>query len=232
MAPDLASLQRISGDSAIDQWLQVPGSWVEEPNERRGGASGVQRVYTGDGRLLYRKQQTGHVYRDWQRPFGYPTAMRERDALRAFESLGIRVPRLIYSGCRKVDGQWQALLVTEALEGFSSLDECYARGDQDRWGEAKHQRILQQIGATIARMNLAHWQHGCLYPKHIFVRVEGEAIEVALIDLEKSRLTVNKASQHDLKQLKRRSSWTGAQWQAFIYGYQTAFGSAIKGLQT
>ncbi|MCO2015712.1 InaA protein, partial [Pseudomonas aeruginosa] len=84
------------------------------------------------------------------------------------------------------------------------------------------------------RMNLAHWQHGCLYPKHIFVRVEGEAIEVALIDLEKSRrrLTVNKASQHDLKQLKRRSSWTGAQWQAFIYGYQTAFGSAIKGLQT
>lgn len=31
MAPDLASLQRISGDSAIDQWLQVPGSWVEEP---------------------------------------------------------------------------------------------------------------------------------------------------------------------------------------------------------
>ncbi|HHK4252555.1 TPA: InaA protein, partial [Pseudomonas aeruginosa] len=40
------------------------------------------------------------------------------------------------------------------------------------------------------------------------------------------------ASQHDLKQLKRRSSWTGAQWQAFIYGYQTAFGSAIKGLQT
>lgn len=234
MAPDLASLQRISGDSAIDQWLQVPGSWVEEPNERRGGASGVQRVYTGDGRLLYRKQQTGHVYRDWQRPFGYPTAMRERDALRAFESLGIRVPRLVYSGCRKVDGQWQALLVTEALEGFSSLDECYARGDQDRWGEAKHQRILQQIGATIARMNLAHWQHGCLYPKHIFVRVEGEAIEVALIDLEKSRrrLTVNKASQHDLKQLKRRSSWTGAQWQAFIYGYQTAFGSAIKGLQT
>ncbi len=66
MAPDLASLQRISGDSAIDQWLQVPGSWVEEPNERRGGASGVQRVYTGDGRLLYRKQQTG-IY-------GYQTA--------------------------------------------------------------------------------------------------------------------------------------------------------------
>ncbi len=72
MAPDLASLQRISGDSAIDQWLQVPGSWVEEPNERRGGASGVQRVYTGDGRLLYRKQQTGHVYRDWQRPSAIP----------------------------------------------------------------------------------------------------------------------------------------------------------------
>ncbi|WP_410477672.1 lipopolysaccharide kinase InaA family protein [Pseudomonas aeruginosa] len=96
--------------------------------------------------------------------------------------------------------------MTEALEGFSSLDECYARGDQDRWASAKHQRILQQIGATIARGILPHWQHTVVsIRKHIFVRsARGEA-EVALIDLEKSRpLTVNKASQHDLKQLKRR----------------------------
>ena len=61
MAVDLASLQQISGENAIDRWLQVPGKWVEEPNRRRGGESGVQRVLTSDGRMLYRAQQVGHL---------------------------------------------------------------------------------------------------------------------------------------------------------------------------
>ncbi|MNZ33120.1 hypothetical protein D3C78_504590 [compost metagenome] len=234
MSADLASLQDISGENAIDRWLQVPGNWVEEPNRRRGGESGVQRVLTEDGRLLYRKQQVGHVCRDWLHPFGYPTAIRERDALKAIRALGVNVPTVVYAGCRKVAGEWQALLVTESLDGYSSLEECYARGDQDRWGEALHQRILQQLGAAVARLNAGHWQHGCLYPKHMFVRVEGEKIDVALIDLEKARrrLSVHRAARHDLQQARRRSSWTEAQWRAFVYGYETAFGSAIKGLCT
>ena len=51
MGADLATLQRISGEDAIERWLQIPGKWVEEPNRRRGGESGVQRVLTDDGRL-------------------------------------------------------------------------------------------------------------------------------------------------------------------------------------
>lgn len=234
MSVDLASLQQISGENAIDRWLQIPGKWVEEPNRRRGGESGVQRVLTADGRLLYRKQQMGHIYRDLLHPFGFPTAIRERDALRAAEALGVKVPTLVYSGCRKVNGEWQALLVTESLDGFSSLEDCYARGDRERWGEALHQRILQQYGSTLAKLNAGHWQHGCLYLKHVFVRVDGDKIDVALIDLEKARrrFSARRAARHDLRQVKRRSSWTEAQWQAFVYGYQAAFGSAIKGLQT
>ncbi|MCY1295727.1 hypothetical protein D3C76_739120 [compost metagenome] len=232
MAADLAFPQQVAGDGVLERWLQVPGKWVEEPNRRRGGESGVQRVLADDGRLLYRKQQVGHICRDWRHPFGYPTAIREYHSLQAIGELGIRVPRVVYAGCRKLDGEWQALLVTEALDGYSSLAECYARRDQDRWGEAMHQRILQQFGGMIARLNAARWQHGCLYPKHLFVRVEGEKIEVALIDLEKARrrLSVKRAVRRDLEQVRRRSSWTEAQWKAFVYGYQTAFGSAIKGL--
>ena len=69
--------------------------------------------------------------------------------------------------------------------------------------------------------------------KHIFVRVQGEDVEVALLDLEKSRqrFTVGQAARHDIEQLKRRSSWSASQWQAFIYGYEAAFGSAFKGLR-
>ncbi|MFZ3206922.1 MAG: lipopolysaccharide kinase InaA family protein, partial [Pseudomonas sp.] len=29
---------------AFEQWWQLQGEWVEEPNHRRGGESGVQRL--------------------------------------------------------------------------------------------------------------------------------------------------------------------------------------------
>lgn len=41
-------------------WSQQ-GDWVEEPNVRRGGESGVQRIKSKDGKLLYAKRQTGHI---------------------------------------------------------------------------------------------------------------------------------------------------------------------------
>ncbi|KPW73310.1 InaA protein [Pseudomonas cannabina] len=37
------------------------GEWVEEPNVRRGGESGVQRLLMEDGKTLYAKRQTGHI---------------------------------------------------------------------------------------------------------------------------------------------------------------------------
>ncbi|NEH54102.1 InaA protein, partial [Rhizobium leguminosarum] len=63
---------------------------------------------------------------------------------------------------------------------------------------------------------------------------EGEAAkaEVALLDLEKSRqrLTARQAAFHDLRQLRRHSSFSEADWKKVVYFYEAAFGSAIKGL--
>ncbi|MDO8697007.1 MAG: InaA protein [Pseudomonadales bacterium RIFCSPLOWO2_12_59_9] len=232
MPADVNALLKLPSAQAFDQWLALPGEWVEEPNLRRGGESGVKRVMSSTGKLLYRKQQVGHIYRPLLHPFGYPTAMRERKVLLACAALKVIVPALVYAECRKVDGVWQALLITEALEGFSSLEECYARGDEQLWGEALHLRVLQEVGACLARFNLGRWQHGCLRMKHVFVRVQGTQIEIALLDLEKSRqrLRARTAAVHDIQQLKRHSSWSAAQWQAFIYGYETTFGSSFKGM--
>ena len=232
MLADINKLLKLSRQDAFDQWLAIPGDWVEAPNVRRGGESGVKRINSTDGKMLYRKQQVGHIYRPLLHPFGYPTAMREKATLEACAALGVIVPKLLYADCRKVDGTWHALLVTESLDGFSSLEDCYARGDEQVWGEKLHLKVLHEVGAMQARFTRGRWQHGCLRMKHVFVRVQGEQVEAALIDLEKSRqrLTVQQASRHDLLQLKRHSSWTAAQWQAFTYGYEQAFGSAIKGL--
>ena len=231
MLADVNVLLKLDPQDAFDQWLALPGEWVEPPNIRRGGESGVKRVLTASGGVLYCKQQVAHTYYSLRYPLGYPTAMRERDVLRACLALKVTVPVTVYAHCRKVAGVWQALLVTEALEGFSSLEECYARGDQQVWGEALHQQVLQAIGACIARFNRGRWEHVCLGMKHIFVRVQGDAVEVALLDLEKSRqrFTVAQAARHDIQQLKRHSSWTDSQWQAFTYGYETVLARNSRG---
>lgn len=224
-------------DQRFDYFWAQRGDWVEEPNSRRGGESGVQRIHGSNGRLMYAKRQTGHIYRSWLFPFGRPTVLRERDALKGLHALNVRVPQMIFCGAqRDPEHQWRALLVTAALEGFDELENWYAAGGRERHGEQLNDRILEDLAQNLARMHKGRWQHSCLYIKHVFVRVTGEGesaqVEVALLDLEKcrQRLTAQAAAQHDIKQLRRHSSFSDADWKKFLYFYQAAFGSAIKGL--
>lgn len=192
----------------FDYWWGRQGDWVETANARRGGTSGVQLL---PGRepghpSIYCKRQTGHLYRDLSHPGGRPTILRELHAYRAISQLGIRVPRIVFGGARKRAGHWEALLVTEALDGFLSLDRWYA-GSPDM---PSRQAVMHALADCLVRLHRARWQHGCCYPKHIFVRVTAGTgttplAEVALLDLEKCRrrFTVTRASRHDVAQLAR-----------------------------
>ncbi|MFV3379013.1 MULTISPECIES: lipopolysaccharide kinase InaA family protein [Pseudomonas] len=224
--------------SDFEFYWQQQGEWVEEPNQRRGGESGVQRLSDAKGRVLYAKRQVGHIYRSLRHPFGRPTVLRELDALNSFEQLGVRVPRLVFAGAeRGADHQWRALLVSEALDGFVDLDTWHAEGARERYPQVLHERMLKELADNLARMHLGHWQHGCLYGKHVFVKVIGEGerarVEVALLDLEKCRrrISCQRAAAKDLRQLRRHSSFNDAEWQSLLYFYQMAFGSAVKGLE-
>lgn len=207
----------------VENWLQKPGEWVEAPNTRRGGMSGVQRLPDGN-RILYRKQQVGHFYRNWRHPLGEPTVKREQRAIQAMKQLGIRVPELIFCGSRQREGLCEAILVTAELHGFSSLDECHERGDFQRWDQQLQRRLFMQLGRLLKCLHRAHWQHGCLYPKHIFARVDDHSgeVELALLDLEKSRrrLLQRSAAQHDLAQLHRHAFWGDQAWDWVDEGYQ------------
>jgi hypothetical protein len=190
-----------------------------------------------DGQLLYAKRQTGHIYRSWLHPFGRPTVLRELDALTGVSRLGVRVPQIVFCGAQP-DPQykWRALLVTKSLDGFDELEKWEAAGGRAQYGEAVYERVLKDLAQNLARMHKGRWQHSCIYIKHVFVRVTGEGdsaqVEVALIDLEKcrQRLTAYRAAAHDMKQLRRHSSFSDTDWKKLVYFYETAFGSAIKGL--
>ncbi|MHC8383346.1 lipopolysaccharide kinase InaA family protein [Pseudomonas sp. LB3P14] len=237
MAVQCAAETDVAPQERFDYFWNQRGEWVEEPNVRRGGESGVQRVVSSNGQLLYVKRQTGHIYRSWLHPFGRPTVLRERDALTGMHRLDVRVPEIVFCGAQRDPvHKWRALLVTKSLDGFEEIEHWYAGGGRERHGEDVHDRVLKDLAENLARMHKSRWQHSCLYSKHVFVRVTGEGeaakVEVALIDLEKSRqrLTARRAASHDMKQLRRHSSFSTTDWQKLVYFYETAFGSAIKGL--
>lgn len=226
---------RSISSASFDRWWQLQGEWVEEPNERRGGCSGVQRV-NKDGLCLYAKRQTGHIHRSALHPFGRPTVLREREALLGAGKAGVNVPEIVYCAAEHSANGWRALLITKALEGFQPIDEWYANQGREKYGEALHQQLIVAIAQTLACLHTARWQHGCLYIKHIFVRVNrnGQALtpKVALLDLEKCRrrLTRKQASIHDMLQLRRHSPWDQSDWQSLISHYQIAMGRNFKSL--
>ncbi|MBL0794091.1 MULTISPECIES: lipopolysaccharide kinase InaA family protein [Pseudomonas] len=237
MAVQFAAETEVAPEDRFDYYWNQRGEWVEEPNVRRGGESGVQRVVGRDGQLLYAKRQTGHIYRSWLHPFGRPTVLRELDALTGVSRLGVRVPEIVFCGAQPdPQHKWRALLVTKSLDGFQELEQWVAAGGREQYGEAVYERVLKDLAENLARMHKGRWQHSCIYIKHVFVSVTGEGesakVEVALIDLEKcrQRLTAHRAAAHDMKQLRRHSSFSATDWKKLVYFYETAFGSAIKGL--
>jgi len=215
---------------AFDAWWDRQGAWVESWNQRRGGTSGVQRLTLEDGRRCYSKRQEQHLYRSLRHPFGRPTALRERDAYAALGAIGVATPKLVYCGARKRAGVWQAILVTEALEGLVDLDAWY-RTASATVGEPSRHAMLDELARQVARMHAGGWQHGCLYAKHVFVRCDGAAApQVVLIDLEKCRRRrPQRASRRDLDQLRRhRGAMTEEDWRFFVDAYGRRFAEACR----
>lgn len=217
----------------FESWWNVPGSWVEEPNLRRGGKSGVLRYEDTLGQTLYVKRQENHIYRSLLFPFGQQTIRREYAAYKAFNKIGIRTPELVYYG----QSGDKAILVTKELKGFISFEQWLNNLDNSNTSEITLFAVLKGIAQTLSRMHTYRFQHNCVYPNHIFINLNDinenkEDIEIALIDLEKSRrrFTAKQATLHDLSQMKRHTPLTINEWKYFVQQYEIAFGAFFPSL--
>jgi len=213
----------------FDYWWQVQGESVEPANVRRNGESGVDRVFTDSG-VLYVKRQRNHLFRSLRYPLGLPTFMREKFAIEALQKININVPTIVFADARKVSGEWQAILATRELKGYVDLECWYNQGGRKRLGEQQHEQFLLQLGRVLGLLHSHHWQHTCLYPKHIFV-TQGDVVqgnfgqlpEIALIDLEKARRRIfaSHAARRDLDQLRRHSPmWNEQDWKILLTGHE------------
>ena len=209
-------------DKDFAYWWNVPGEWVEPPNERRNGWSGMMRAPV-DGRTLYVKRQLNHMCRSLAHPFGWPTTSREWHNLQRLAGLGIAAPVPLFHAVRDTDAGTEAVLVTEELTGFADLAAF------EHLGDAEKSALAGAVGDMLGRLHLARLQHSSLYDKHVFVRQRPDGFDVALIDLEKMRrrLTVGMAAKHDLEQLRRRQKVFGdAHWADLLAAHGRSFSGA------
>lgn len=183
-------------------WWNTQGSWVEPVNFRRGGESGVQRLELDAG-AYYVKRQRNHLYRSLRHPLGRPTLHREWKNLQVCKKLGVDTPAVVCFDMRRSSQGWEALLVTEALADYVSLQAGLESG---RWGAQDLGRLLGKIVEAIVPLHLERRKHGHLYPKEIFIRAGESCREaVAFVDLEVSRRVVSRqhAAQADMRRLCR-----------------------------
>lgn len=212
-------------DMDFNTWWARAGEWVEEPNQRRGGESGVQFLApkTPEQPWLYSKRQINHMFFSLRYPFGHPTALREKNAIQALERLGVKVPHIEFYGAVKKGKDWHALLITQALTGFVDLEQWYSQQRAQPLNSTLVSAVLQQIASNFYKMHLGGWQHGCSYAKHIFIKCEPQqSPEVAFIDLEKARRRwpAHKAALNDIKQFGRhRGDMPEEHWQIFLQHY-------------
>ncbi len=200
-------------DSFAAIWALDIG-WFEEPNQRRGGWSGVSQTelaLSAGGRIgVFVKRQQDHVARTLAHPLtGVLTFRREFHNLNRLHASGVPTLEVLYFAERKVDGKRQSILVTRALSGYQSLDVCLQNWQQTGWPDklAWH-RFIQCLAGISRLMHQHRIQHNCFFPKHIFLKDIDTQPDIRLIDLEKAKHTfsVEQAMLRDLDTLNRRTS--------------------------
>lgn len=223
--PEWSDVLRHNGLTTFEELWAAAAEWIEHPNVERGGMSGVSRLElalpVGGSVGVYLKRQTGHVRRTWRHPRrGEPTFLREFKMLIYLRSRNVAAPLPVYFGQRVVDGTPRAVLLTQELAGFCSLD-VFA-GEHADVGRAVRYPLIRDVARAVGKLHACGVQHRSLYEKHLFVRQFGQGFDVAVIDLEKSRFFRIPlwASTQDLVTFNYRSpDWSRAERLLFFKTY-------------
>lgn len=168
--------------------------WFEAPNQRRGGWSGVSRcelnLPQGGKAAIFLKRQENHGTRTLSHPLsGVPTFLREFKRIMMYRDNAIPTLEPVYFGMRGRGKKQRAILATEELTGFVSLEDLTRQ-----WGRGnvpprvERRPIIEAVADLLKKMHAHGIRHGCFFPKHVFVRVfPDKTVEARVIDLEKSR---------------------------------------------
>ncbi|MAL50347.1 MAG: inaA protein [Methylophaga sp.] len=203
----------------FDSLWHLYTNWFEEPNVRRGGWSGVikQPIQVDSGAVeVFIKRQENHSSKTLLHPFkGQATFYKEYRNIRRLTKKNIPALNALFFGQRGM----KAILVTKALTDYQPLDIASLKLDRPQ-----KRALLTEVAKNLRLMHQHHYQHNCLYPKHIFVKYVNGAWRVRFIDLEKLKWQLFKknAIHRDLITLYRHSggNWSEKDRLFFFRAYQ------------
>jgi len=218
-----------NGLSDFEALWEHRADWFEKPNQRRGGWSGVSRcelaLPEGGSRAIFLKRQENHGTFSLRHPVGgVPTFLREFRRIQHYRACGIPTLEPVYFAMRHGGKGHRAILATEELTGFVSMEYRV-----ERWlregapARPVRLRYLKAVAALLRKMHDHGIQHNCFFPKHVFVRMNaGGEVEARVIDLEKSRWRPLRlfCSLRDLDTLNRYSpEWSLSDRLRFYKAY-------------
>lgn len=178
--------------ATFDQIWDYPIRWIDTPNQNRGGWSGVGCVdvlFNDKTVTLFVKKQQNHTTRTLLHPIkGEPTFAKEFKVIQHLDAEHVGVPKVVFFAQRTVPAGQQAVLVTENLGGYQSLDVFSER--KVSMLLLQQRKLLTSVAKAVRGMHRSGFQHRSLYAKHIFVKPNGFSFDVVMIDFEKARFMV------------------------------------------
>ncbi|SDR80046.1 Lipopolysaccharide kinase (Kdo/WaaP) family protein [Halopseudomonas xinjiangensis] len=180
-------LRRHGLDSFEALWALRLG---ETPSTPRGaGWSSVHRLELDDinGRTqaFYLKRQENHLHRSLVHPQGELTFAREFRSIQTYAHAGIPALEVAFFYETSRPGEQRAILMTRALDAYEPLTVWL-----DRWGSlspSQREDLIRATAALIRSLHSAGKVHNNLYPRHIFLKLDGDGAGARLIDLERTR---------------------------------------------
>jgi tRNA A-37 threonylcarbamoyl transferase component Bud32 len=216
---DLPLLQE-SGLASFSSLWELPLTAIDKPNVERGGWSGVFRLEL-EGQWYFLKRQSNYLTRTLRNPFGEPTVAREFRNIMRYRQLEIPTLQVAFYGERKTGDEHRAILLTRALDGWQALADLLPVWQQT--ANEERRKVIRACAELIGTLHASGLRHGCLYPKHLFLRRQKTGLwRGCLIDLEKTRrlCLVWDGRVKDLETFLRTvKSWSSSEERDFLECY-------------
>ena len=172
---------------------------------------------------IFLKRQQNHQRYTLRHPFfGQPTFASEFEMIEYLAKQNVPSLKSIAFGIRASPNGDQAILMTEELTGFESLETFTEKLlSETRASILEQNQVLMQVAQTVSKLHFAGVHHRSLYPKHLFVH-KNLAKDVVVIDLENSRIKwlAWMRTYYDLATLNRHAQyWTRTRRLYFYLQY-------------
>jgi hypothetical protein len=225
-----------NGLNTFEGFWNLPVNWVEEPNERRGGWSGVSFYKTSDSNggsfSMFVKRQENHNYFSPRHPLHVrPTFYRDFSNICFLKQVGIPTVEPVYYGERLFDNRLQAVLATVTLDGYRELNLFF---EDPSIKAPMRQAILHCIADILRLMHRHRLRHGSLSGKHVMVKLtEVGSFDARILDLEKMKRSWHHlyASVRDIERFIRHTpTFSKAEHAEFVRHYVKYFDPMQKRL--